>query len=146
MQTANSRKKEALYGILLRNNCTSINLIDYDTSPVQGCACMLSCSVMSNFLPRMDCSPSGFSVHGIFQATELQRVATSYSRGSSQSSNRTQISCVFCTGRRILYHSVSWEACILLQETLNTLKSLKKTVDLTINQSLVFCERAKIYK
>ena len=31
----------------------------------------------------MDCSPPGSSVHGIFQARILERVAISYSRGSS---------------------------------------------------------------
>ena len=32
----------------------------------------------------MDCSPPGFSVHGIFQAWILEWVAISFSRGSSQ--------------------------------------------------------------
>ena len=32
----------------------------------------------------MDCSPPGSSVHGIFQAKVLERVAISYFRGSSQ--------------------------------------------------------------
>ena len=31
----------------------------------------------------MDCSPSGFSVHGILQARTLEWIAISYSRGSS---------------------------------------------------------------
>ena len=31
----------------------------------------------------MDCSPPGFSVHGIFQARVLEWVAISFSRGSS---------------------------------------------------------------
>ena len=35
----------------------------------------------------MDCSPSGSSVHGIFQARILEWVATSYTRGSSQRRN-----------------------------------------------------------
>ena len=30
----------------------------------------------------MDCGPSGFSVHGIFQGRILERVAISYSWGS----------------------------------------------------------------
>ena len=32
----------------------------------------------------MDCSPPGSSVHGIFQAIELEWIAISFSRGSSQ--------------------------------------------------------------
>ena len=48
----------------------------------------------------MDCSPSGSSVHGIFQARILEWVAISSSRGSSQPRNQTQI--LHC--RQILYH------------------------------------------
>ena len=57
----------------------------------------------------MDCSLSGFSVHGIFQARILQWVAISYTRRSSQPSNQTHITWVFCTGRQILYYFVTWE-------------------------------------
>ena len=41
----------------------------------------------------MDCSPPGSSVHEIFQARILQWVAISFSRGSSQPRDRTQVSC-----------------------------------------------------
>ena len=41
----------------------------------------------------MDCSPPGSSVHGILQARILEWVAISFSRGSSQPRNRTQVSC-----------------------------------------------------
>ena len=57
----------------------------------------------------MDYSPTGSSVHGIFQARILVWVATSSSRGSSQPRDRTHISCIFCIGRRILYHWATWE-------------------------------------
>ena len=40
----------------------------------------------------MDCSLSGFSVHGIFQARVLEWIAISFSRGSSRPRNRTQVS------------------------------------------------------
>ena len=43
-------------------------------------------------------------VHEILQARILERVAISYSRVSSWPRTWTQVSCVFCTGRRILYH------------------------------------------
>ena len=46
----------------------------------------------------MGCSPPCSSVHGIFQARVLEWVAISFSRGSSQPRDRTQISCV--AGRR----------------------------------------------
>ena len=46
----------------------------------------------------MDCSLSGSSVHGIFQARVLEWIAISFSRGSSRPRNRTQVSCI--EGRR----------------------------------------------
>ena len=46
----------------------------------------------------MDCSLLGFSVHGIFQARVLEWVAISFSRGSSQTRDWTQVSCI--VGRR----------------------------------------------
>ena len=41
----------------------------------------------------MDCSPSGSSVHEIFQARILEWVAISLSRGFSQPRDQTQVSC-----------------------------------------------------
>ena len=46
----------------------------------------------------MDCSPPGSSVHGILQARILEWVAISFSRGSSQARDRTQVSRI--AGRR----------------------------------------------
>ena len=46
----------------------------------------------------MDCSPPGFSVHGILQARVLEWVAISFSRGSSKPRDRTQVSHI--AGRR----------------------------------------------
>ena len=40
----------------------------------------------------MDCSLSGSSIHGIFQARVLEWIAISFSRGSSWPRNRTQVS------------------------------------------------------
>ena len=37
----------------------------------------------------MDCSPQGSSVHGISQARILERIAISFTRGSSQPRDRT---------------------------------------------------------
>ena len=60
----------------------------------------VSCSVMSDsFVTLMDCSPPGFSVHGILQARILECVAISFSRGSSLlGSNSGFLNC-----RQILY-------------------------------------------
>ena len=41
---------------------------------------------------RMDCSPPGSSIHGIFQARILEWVAISYSRGSSWAREWTWVS------------------------------------------------------
>ena len=46
------------------------------------------CSTLCN---PMDCSLQGSSVHGLFQARVLEWVAISFSRGSSQARDRTQI-------------------------------------------------------
>ena len=40
----------------------------------------------------MNCSPPGFSVHGILQARILEWVVISFSRGSSQPRDQTQVS------------------------------------------------------
>ena len=49
----------------------------------------------------LDCSPPGSSKNGISWARILEWVAISFSRGSSQPRDRTQVSCV---GRQLLYH------------------------------------------
>ena len=51
-----------------------------------------SCSVMSDFLWPMDCSPPGSSIHGIFQARILEWVAIYFSRGSSRPRDETRVS------------------------------------------------------
>ena len=57
-----------------------------------------SCLTLCN---PMDCSLPGSSVHKIFQARILEWITMSYSRGSSQPRDGTQ---VFRTGRHILYY------------------------------------------
>ena len=46
----------------------------------------------------MDRSLPGFSIHGIFQASVLEWVVISFSRGSSQPRDQTRVSCI--AGRR----------------------------------------------
>ena len=48
-----------------------------------------SCPTLCN---SMDCSLSGSSVHGIFQARMLEWIAISFSRGSSRPRNRICVS------------------------------------------------------
>ena len=42
----------------------------------------------------MDCSPPGFSVHGILHTRILEWVAIHFSRGSSQPRDQTRVSCI----------------------------------------------------
>ena len=73
------------------------------------CVCWVvqSCPTLWN---PVDCSPPGSSVHRIFQARILEWAAISLSRGSSRPRGRTQVSCVSCFSRQILYHWATWEA------------------------------------
>ena len=54
-----------------------------------------------NLCDPTECSPSDSSVCRILQARILERVAISFSRGSSQLRGQT---CVSCIGRQVLYH------------------------------------------
>ena len=59
----------------------------------------------------MDCSLSGSSVHGIFQARILEWVAMPSSRGSSQPRDQTCVYYVSCIGRWVFFTtSATWEA------------------------------------
>ena len=51
-----------------------------------------------------NCSPPGSNVHGISQARILEWVTITYSRRTSWPRDRTQVSCISCIGRQILYH------------------------------------------
>ena len=50
-----------------------------------------SCPTLCN---PLDCSPPGSSVHGILQPRTLEWVAISFSRGSSQPRDQTQVFCI----------------------------------------------------
>ena len=63
------------------------------------------CSVVSHSLQPSGLQPIRPPVHGIYQATILEWVAISLSRGFFL----TQGSCNFCIGRQILYHCVTRE-------------------------------------
>ena len=76
----------------------------------QSCYSVHVCSVVSDSCWPHGLWPTRLLVHGIFQARTLEWVAISSSRGSSWPRNQTQVSCIPCTGRQILYHSATWEA------------------------------------
>ena len=56
----------------------------------------------------VDCSPPGFSVHGIPQARILEWVATSFSRGSSPPRDRTCVSCIGPPGKPNIRKGIPW--------------------------------------
>ena len=72
-----------------------------DWSTEEGGVCLVAQSCLTLCDP-MGCSPPGSSVHGIFQARILERVAISSSRGSSRPRDQTHISCTSRVGRWIL--------------------------------------------
>ena len=73
----------------------------------------------------MDCSPLGSSVHGILQARILEWGAIPFSRGSSQTRDQTQVSCI--AGRFF----TAWakkikDKIILFQSILSSSSKLRK--------------------
>ena len=70
----------------------------------------------ASFSPVWLCATSWTVAHqtplsmGFFWSRILEWVTISSLRGSSQPTYRTWISCVSCTGKRVLYHCAIWEA------------------------------------
>ena len=77
------------------------------TTSKTACVCCLVTQSCPTLCDPMDCSPPGSSVHGILQARILEWVAISFSRGSSQPKELTQVS---CTADRFLTISATREA------------------------------------
>ena len=63
---------------------------------------VLSCFRRVRLCDPEDCNPPGSFVCGILQARTLERVAISFSRGSSPPRDQTPVSCISCIGRRVL--------------------------------------------
>ena len=79
---------------------------EWDRQKALVLCCTQSCLTLCD---PTDCSPPGFSAHGILQARTLEWAAISSSRGSSWPRDQNLISCVCCTGRCILYPCATWE-------------------------------------
>ena len=95
-------------------------------SPHHYCVCARSCLTLC--IP-VDSSPPGSSVHEIFQARILERVATSFSRGSFWSRDWTRVSCVSCVGRWILYHCTTWKGLdFFIQSSLKHIHGLNRII------------------
>ena len=84
---------EKVRNLLFRNMC--LNIIS--------CCCSVSQSCPT-ICDLMNCSPSGSSVHGIFQTKILEWVVISFSEGSSWARDQTHVSCISYICRQILYH------------------------------------------
>ena len=74
------------------------------------CACYITLQSCLTLCNPMDCSPPGFSAHGILQARILGWMAMPSSRASCQHRDWTHVSHVSCTGRQLLYYCITWEA------------------------------------
>ena len=60
------------------------------------CTLLCCAQLCSTFCNPLDCNPPGSSVHGISQASILEWLVISSSKGSSWPRNRTCVSYVFC--------------------------------------------------
>ena len=90
--------------------------IKRDSNLEQPKSCTHACSVVSNSATPWAvtrCCPGSF-VHGIFQATILERVAISSSRGFFRPRNWTHVSCVSCIADSFftLNHRGSPKRCV----------------------------------
>ena len=101
----------------------SRTLSDLSTAQLlQSCCCSSAATPCLTLCSPTDCSPPGSSVRGISQARIPERVAISFSRGSSQPRKWIRVSCI---DRWIFYHWSTREAhfyhrmSFLLQRTIN---------------------------
>ena len=73
-------------------------------------SCLCVCSITKSCLLRpYGLQPARLLCAWVAHARILAWVAISLSRGSSQLRDWTRVSCVFCIGRRTLYHWATWE-------------------------------------
>ena len=86
----------------------------------------------------VDCGPPGSSVHGIFQARILERVAISSTRRSSGPRVQTHVSCVSCIADRFFTHWAIREALqIFVTLTVVTKIYLKWIKDLNVRPKII---------
>ena len=112
-----------MYVCVFACSVTYICVCSCAQSHIYVCAHMLSCVWLCD---SMDCSPSGSSVRGIFQARILKRVAISSSRGSSWPRDQTCDTFISCISKQILYHRATWEALHIYADALKTTHLLHK--------------------
>ena len=81
-----------------------IKRISYRYKRVSSCWVTKLCPILCD---PVDCGWPGSIFHGIFQARILERVAISFTRGSSRPRDRAHVSCI---GRQTHYLWTTWEA------------------------------------
>ena len=109
------------------------------------CVCVytcVSCSIMSDSLGLMDCSSPGSSVHGILQERIVEWVAVSFSRGSSQPRDWTQVS--YTTGRFFTIWATR-EAQDFLKTSINSFQPAGLPHGFQTFQFPQFCEPIPLY-
>ena len=86
----------------------TLHTLSYFVSVTGVCVCVQLCPSLCT---SVDYSPSGSSVHGVFQARILELIAVSSFRGSFWPRDQTHVSCISCIGSQVLYHWATLEAC-----------------------------------
>ena len=79
-----------------RNQIANIHWIIRTASGIQKsiCVCVLVAQPCLTLCDPTDCSPPGFSVHGILQPRILEWIAIPFSRGTSQPRDWSLVSCI----------------------------------------------------
>ena len=96
----------ALHGVTKSQTCLS------NWTELNCCCCYLFAKLCPTLCDPMDCSSSGSSFQGISQARILEWVAISFSRGSSQSRDRTQVSWIGKADSSICWATWEAHACV----------------------------------
>ena len=86
--------------ILLKHMLSKVSLLNTCVSGEH----LLSCFSWVRLCNPMDCSPPGFSVHGIPQTKMLEWLGMSSSKGPSKVRDQTSSSYISCIGRCVLYY------------------------------------------
>ena len=92
----------------------SMSTLHYLDFCIFTCVCIQSLQSWPTLCSSMDCSPLGFSVHGIVQARRLKWVIMPPSRESSRPQDQTHISCVSCIAGKFFTHRAKKEAPFMM--------------------------------
>ena len=101
------------WGGILLMSCWILLVGHFINAPrlFENCVYVCACSVVTDsFCDPMDCSPPGSFVCGISQVRILERVALSFSKGSSWPRDQSGVFCVSCLAKWILHQ---WATCVV---------------------------------